>query len=588
MKSETGLELIRIRKRIITLDDAVLERWVRLGLIFLAILLGLLHTWAGATSHSMNADGISYLDIGDAYWRGDWEAALNPTWSPLYSWILGGVLRIFQPGLDWEFPLVHLSNFAIYLLALAAFAFYWRSLERTREQIYPSDKLLPPWAWTGFGYALFIWSSLVMIKIWAVTPDMLMTAIVYLVAGVFVKIRSGTTSIVHYLLFGILLGIGYLAKTIMFPVALLLLLAVLGVKTRPASHIPRVITAFSTFLLLSLPYIALISANVGHITIGESGSLTFVRYVNGVPYPHWQGLPEGSGMPLHPSRLIHTDPPIYEFGTSIPGTYPIGYDPSYWYAGVQARYDLSALTGSLVDSSLFYFDLFFRQLGIVTFGVILLYLASHLTQYRLINLARRYSLALVSSAVFALYALVYVEGRYVAVFTVLLIGDLLAGLGVPKPFIPKGRVAIISTVMFLAILANIFVFNLEGFGDLRARQASISINANEYPAPDWPGIVASTLLESGLQPGDKVGVIGYAFDSYWARLARLQIATEMFEWEATPFYLGDATYQQQVIQAFQTSGVRAIVAEGVPGYARLPGWFQVGDTNTFYYRLESE
>jgi hypothetical protein len=28
------------------------------------------------------ADGISYLDIGDAYWRGDWHMAINAFWSP--------------------------------------------------------------------------------------------------------------------------------------------------------------------------------------------------------------------------------------------------------------------------------------------------------------------------------------------------------------------------------------------------------------------------------------------------------------------------------------------------------------------------
>src|SRR5690349_2200928 len=54
-----------------------------------AIGLGLLHVYAAIKSQSMNADGISYLDIGDAYFRADWANAINPVWSPLYSWILG-------------------------------------------------------------------------------------------------------------------------------------------------------------------------------------------------------------------------------------------------------------------------------------------------------------------------------------------------------------------------------------------------------------------------------------------------------------------------------------------------------------------
>jgi hypothetical protein len=62
--------------------------------MLLAILLGVVHAWAAISSHSMNADGIAYLDIGDAYLRGDWANAINPVWSPLYSWILGLVCSL--------------------------------------------------------------------------------------------------------------------------------------------------------------------------------------------------------------------------------------------------------------------------------------------------------------------------------------------------------------------------------------------------------------------------------------------------------------------------------------------------------------
>jgi hypothetical protein len=86
-------------------------RWVVFGFRLLALILGGLHTWAAATSYSMNADGISYLDIGDAYMRGDWTTAVNPVWSPLYSWILGPVMALFKPSMRWEFPLVHIVNF---------------------------------------------------------------------------------------------------------------------------------------------------------------------------------------------------------------------------------------------------------------------------------------------------------------------------------------------------------------------------------------------------------------------------------------------------------------------------------------------
>ena len=81
----------------------------------------------------MNADGINYLDIGDAYMRCDFEVAINSVWSPLYSWILGAVMAVVQPSMRWEFPVVHLVNFGIYIVALVCFEFLWRQLWRYQE-----------------------------------------------------------------------------------------------------------------------------------------------------------------------------------------------------------------------------------------------------------------------------------------------------------------------------------------------------------------------------------------------------------------------------------------------------------------------
>ena len=69
-----------------------------------AVVLGALHAWAGAMRQSMNADGIAYLDMGDAYWRGDWNMAINSVWSPLYSWLLGLVIRLGVQHPTRSFP----------------------------------------------------------------------------------------------------------------------------------------------------------------------------------------------------------------------------------------------------------------------------------------------------------------------------------------------------------------------------------------------------------------------------------------------------------------------------------------------------
>src|SRR5690606_16359423 len=63
--------------------------WLSRVFWLFGIVMAALHAWAAAQAYSMNADGIAYLDIGDAYMRGDWDVAVNPVWSPLYSWIIG-------------------------------------------------------------------------------------------------------------------------------------------------------------------------------------------------------------------------------------------------------------------------------------------------------------------------------------------------------------------------------------------------------------------------------------------------------------------------------------------------------------------
>ena len=83
-----------------------------------------------ASRHTMQADGISYLDMGDAIIRGDWKMAINAYWSPLYPWLQGLAAWAIKPAPYWQFTLVHLVNFLIYLFALACFDTLLQALAR--------------------------------------------------------------------------------------------------------------------------------------------------------------------------------------------------------------------------------------------------------------------------------------------------------------------------------------------------------------------------------------------------------------------------------------------------------------------------
>jgi hypothetical protein len=545
----------------------------------LAIALGSLHLYAAIKSQSMNADGVSYLDVGDAYFRADWATAINPVWSPLYSWILGFANFVIRPTIQWEFPVVHLVNFIIYLGALSGFEFMWKRV-RTYEASNESYAIPDSWWWT-LGYLLFIWITLSLIQLWAVTPDMLMAGLVFLAAGLISKIRSGANKDHLFLSLGVILGLGYLSKTFMFSVALVFLALAWLIQQPSWNSLFKTLIAVGAFLLISLPFILLISNVKGKLTIGEAGTVTFLRYVNRIPFPHWQGDPDSGIVPTHPSRVIHESPAVYEFGEPVGGTYPISLDPSYWYEGIKPRFDFGFLLAQLLSSSLVYAELFFKQQGILFACILIMYVMGQRRGYPFWEILRRWALTIPAVIAFGLYGIILVQGRYVGVFILLFWTDILANVRLSGTVNNKAWLNVLSGIAAFGLLANIAMFNLDGFKRLNPTLGVSSVQQVAPPAK--PLEVAQTLKEFGVQPGDKVGVIGYAYDSSWARLAHVRIIAEMLETDAEDFWRGHQGLRQEVLDAFIDAGTKAVVAENVPPYAHLNGWYHVRDTNYYIY-----
>lgn len=542
----------------------------------LAIGLGLLHVYAAIKSQSMNADGISYLDIGDAYFRADWGNAINPVWSPLYSWILGLANFLIRPSMQWEFPLVHLVNFVIYLLALSSFEFMWKRV-RTNASSDDANGLSDFW-WWALGYLLFIWISMSLIEIWAVTPDMLMAVFLFLAAGLIAQVRLGKENRWTFLNLGLVLGFGYLSKSFMFFIAIVFLGAALIVQKSAAR---KIILAASVFLLISLPFIMLISVKKGKLTIGESGTVTYLRYVNGMPFPHWQGDPQKGIILTHPSRIVHQSPAVYEFDGPMRGTYPISIDPSYWYEGVKPGFSIANLLARLLASSLVYGDLFFHQQGILVACSFALYMMMQRGKPTLDETLKTWALVIPPLIAFGLYGIVLVEARYVGAFVLLFWADILGHVRLPNTPVNGMWLKVLSSIAAFGLLANIILFNLDGFARLHP-SSQAELGAANIPAAS-PLAVARTLQQMGVRPGDKVGVIGYAYDSFWARLARVRIIAEMLDTDADQFWRGDYTLRQNVMQAFAGTGIRAVVAEYVPSYANLRDWHRVENSNYYIY-----
>jgi len=559
-------------------DDADPSR-IRSLFRALAVGLGALHVYAAIKSQSMNADGVAYLDIGDAYFQRDWATAINAVWSPLYSWVLGLVNFIFKPSMQWEFPTVHIVNFFIYLFALAGFEFMWGRVRNTKAQ---SKYLrLSELLWWALGYSLFIWTSLSLVQIWSVTPDMLMAALVYIAAGLLAQIRYGDDRHRIFLSLGLILGLGYLTKTFMFSIAPVFIGLAWLVQKRTWKSFYKTFLAMGTFLLFSLPFILLLSDAKGKATIGEAGTVTYLRYVNGMPFPHWQGDPIQDIVPTHPSRVIHQSPPVYEFSEPVGGTYPISLDPSYWYEGLEPRFDLGGLLARLLASSLVYAELFLQKQGILFACVLVLYVMAYKQRFTFFKILQRWTLVIPAVIAFGLYGTVLVQGRYIAVFVLLFWADILANIRLPDITNNNTWLNVLSGIAIFGLLANIIMFNLDGFKRLNPSQG---ISSMEQPAPPAkPLEAAQTLRLLGILPGDKVGVIGYAYDSFWARLARVKIASEMLEADAYDLWHGDNALRQSVLQAFADAGMDAVVAEYVPGNVILDDWHRVGNSNYYIY-----
>lgn len=560
---------------------AVNEDLKKVHILFriLAVGLGVLHVYAAITSQSMNADGISYLDIGDAYFRADWVNAINPVWSPLYSWILGFANFIIRPSVQWEFPVVHLVNFIIYLLALSSFEFMWKRV-RTSEASHEFYAIPDSWWWT-LGYLLFIWVSLGLIEIWSVTPDMLMAVFVFWAAGLIARIRGGEESHWNFLSLGLVLGLGFLSKSFMFSTGVVFLALAWLVQKRAGQ---KILLAAGVFLLLSLSFVLLISEKKGKLTIGESGTVTYLRYVNGMPFPHWQGDPQRGIILRHPSRIVHESPVVYEFNGPIGGTYPISTDPSYWYEGVEPRLDIASLLARLFASGLVYAELFFHQQGILVACIFALYMMRQGGKYTLQATLQRWALVIPALIAFGLYGTVLVEGRYVGAFILLFWADILGNVRVPNESSNRLWLRVLSSIAAFGLLANIVLFNLDGFTRLNS---SLQSGPGAVAAPAAkPLAVARTLQDLGVRQGDKVGVIGYAYDSFWARLARVRIVAEMLESDADEFWRGDEALRKSVLEAFANTGAKAVIAEYVPENASLSDWHQVESTNYYIYRFD--
>lgn len=541
-----------------------------------------------------NTDGISYLDVASAFNRHDWRAAINAYWSPLYPFLLSVGLRIFQPSAYKEFAVVHLVNFVIFVCAAFAFQFFiTRLLEYRRNGAQggpPQTSLtVPEWAMLALGYTLFLWSSLTLITLSDVSPDLLVSLFVYLAAGIVLGMRNRTADTWDFCMLGAVLGFGYLAKAPMLPMSLVFLAMAVVASGNFGKAVIRLTFAAALFLIVSGPFIAALSHSQGRITWGDSAKLNYAWYVDHVPRYHWQGEGRGVGTPLHPTKKLNDSPAVYEFDRPGHATYAVWFDPAYWNAGVRPRFDAKSNLSQVFSNAGVYADVFFNQQSAVLVVCVLLFLLGGRGRLALSDIAEYAILLLPVAAALGMYALVHVETRMIGAYVVMMWTALFAAMrtresaGARKP----AACGIVAVALFtLVMVTSSLVAETVTHG-----RAQLTAWNDPNALPQWR--VVTELRKAGIQAGAKVAwvrpnVLDSNLQNYaWAQLAHVQIVAEVPGTDADAFWAASATERSTVLTVLdQTPAVALIVTKAPAGFAD-PGWKSLGTSGYFIYFLGS-
>jgi len=397
--------------------------------VVLLILAGL-QAWTAR--FTATPDGISYVDLSDAVVSGHIGQIVNAYWSPLYPALVGVLRLIFGPGAYWEFAILHALNWLLFAASLAAYEYFlngltvvavrWGRLELTTA----GGRLV--------AYAVFGGLSLMMMPLSLPTPDLLLSTSAFLVFGALLRLGEMSSPRRDAVVLGLALAMGSLAKSFFIPWSVVVLL-VLWMATRRSGRRPTV-TAVAVWLVFVGPWCAVLSNHEGHFSVGDTGRLTYVWFVNEVESPSAKVMPHGAATVASNSVLV---------GAAVTpdarGTNPVWFDPARWYTGLAPRWSASqevATFSKLVG-------LFFSTLSPV-FLVLWFAYAAATRSARHFWWQRVWIVVVPALVAMGAYSLVLVTTRYIAPFLVTLIvaawfmlrwpsrvtpARMLVGIGVP-------------------------------------------------------------------------------------------------------------------------------------------------------------
>ena len=512
------------------------------------------------TRDGTNPDGVAYLDASDVYLSGGWPAAGTGYWSPLYPTLLAVARFVAGRGATRELAIAHGVNFILFLCAYAALEYFVREVRWATRARHPGASPNDT-TWRVLVYALFGVVTVGWIRLWLLTPDMAVAAIVFAVAGVCIRLVIGRGRWPSVVVLGLLLALGYMAKAVLFLIGVCSIATLALLLRRRAGGLTQAALAAMVFLGTGAPQIVYASRLKGSPTFGDVGRLNYLWYVAKVPgplssifpLPARLPLPSEIGRtltPLDPARDAH--PAIYDIDAPIPGTLPIWYDAGYWYRGVVAPLLPVRLARRLITHVRVYLELF----GFLLVGGVAAALAGPVSRHSLVAMRPSPMLIAPALSALAIYALVYVEPRFLAAFAVLLFA------GLVPPWATDALSRRMRTGFAVAAVAALPLVAAEVRVDSSYRQGSTRTRAT----------LIAALVARGVGPGSRIGFIGEAYDAQWARTARLRFVSLVPLAEAPRFWELDASGRAAVLLHMRQHGAEAIVAEAPAPGVNIDGW----------------
>ena len=537
-----------------------------------AMLFGLSQAWAWR--FYIEPDGVSYIEIAHAYLQRDFAHAVNAYWSPLYSWLLALVLSLASAGESSEATALHLLNFFVYILALAAFTFFFRELSSSLRASASGTLSQTLWAWNIFGYSLFLFGCLQLVGLGIDQPDLIALAVSLLATGLLVRMKRGVASWAAYVALGVTLAAGYLAKAVMFPLAFVFLFCSLFAAGSWKRSAPRTFAALIAFALVASPWILTLSKAKGRFTFGDTGRLNYAFYVNDlVSHPYWHGEIPALGTPTHSGRRLNDIPQVEDVSGPGPGSYALWYDPTYWFDGVRPHFEWQGQLRVLRTSFGEYFHMLSAQRGIATAFLILVFFSGRNGEGPK-EFAALWPVWLPAAGTLMLYAPVHVESRFIGATVIILWSCLFAAVRLPVSDWSSRLYACCLAAACIAISISMI-----------AQFASeLSQIAKGQPNRNWQ--IAQDLKRLGVNSGDSVALLGHegapkAIDYYWAHLGHFRIVAEIPSAGVAEFWTAEPATRLRLFRLLSHTGARALVSGTPPPVSQMADWRALGSTGSY-------